>query len=202
MNNPDSGRSTHRSSDSFTDKLAGAADEARARTAELADEAARQARIAASAAASAASAQMKAMLDRQVGAAASTVGEVARAVQGAADDLDRSAPLAASVMRDLSDRMVDYADGLQVRSADELLRNASDFSRRRPALVFGLAAMAGFVALRALKSRSGDEHPPRDTETGARHPSQQHDPAADATAARIGTVERPAPQAEGSPHGL
>ena len=32
------------------------------------------------------------------------------------------------------------------------MRTASDFTRRQPALVFGLASLAGFVLLRVLKS--------------------------------------------------
>ena len=36
--------------------------------------------------------------------------------------------------------------------AEELMRTASDFTRRQPALVFGLASLAGFVLLRVLKS--------------------------------------------------
>ncbi len=38
------------------------------------------------------------------------------------------------------------------KSAEELMRTASDFTRRQPALVFGLASLAGFVLLRVLKS--------------------------------------------------
>jgi hypothetical protein len=36
------------------------------------------------------------------------------------------------------------------------MRTASDFTRRQPALVFGLASLAGFVLLRVLKSSSPD----------------------------------------------
>jgi hypothetical protein len=32
------------------------------------------------------------------------------------------------------------------------MRTASDFTRRQPALVFGLASLAGFMLLRVLKS--------------------------------------------------
>jgi hypothetical protein len=42
------------------------------------------------------------------------------------------------------------------KSVDELMRTASDFTRRQPALVFGLASLAGFVLLRVLKSSSPD----------------------------------------------
>jgi hypothetical protein len=46
------------------------------------------------------------------------------------------------------------ANDLHDQSVDELVRSASDFTRRQPALVFGLAAVAGFVALRTVYSAS------------------------------------------------
>jgi hypothetical protein len=45
-----------------------------------------------------------------------------------------------------------YASNLQAQSVDQLVKNASDFTRRQPALMFGLAALAGFFVMRTLKS--------------------------------------------------
>jgi hypothetical protein len=45
-----------------------------------------------------------------------------------------------------------YAEDLRDQSVDQLVRTASAFTRRQPAMVFGLAALAGFLALRTLKS--------------------------------------------------
>jgi hypothetical protein len=42
---------------------------------------------------------------------------------------------------------------LRGKSADELLRSASDFTRRQPALVFGLASVAGFLLFRIFKAK-------------------------------------------------
>jgi hypothetical protein len=41
---------------------------------------------------------------------------------------------------------------LQDQSVDQLWRSASNYTRRQPAVVFGLAALAGFFALRTFKS--------------------------------------------------
>jgi hypothetical protein len=41
---------------------------------------------------------------------------------------------------------------LRDQSVDQLIGKASDFTRRQPALVFGLAALAGFFAVRTVKS--------------------------------------------------
>jgi hypothetical protein len=44
------------------------------------------------------------------------------------------------------------AEDLRRQSAEELVRSASGFTRRRPALVFGMAALAGFVGFRTLRN--------------------------------------------------
>jgi len=42
----------------------------------------------------------------------------------------------------------------------QLVRTASDYTRKQPALVFGLAALAGFALLRVLKSNTPTEGVP------------------------------------------
>lgn len=96
--------------------------------------------------------QVKELLDRQVGSGADMVGRLAGATRRAAQELERDAPQMAGLVRGAADRMGDYADGLRDQTAEQLMRSASDFTRRQPALVFGLAALAGFLAMRTLKS--------------------------------------------------
>ena len=45
-----------------------------------------------------------------------------------------------------------YAEGLQDQTVEQLTQRASDFTRRQPALVLGLAAVAGFFMFRTWKS--------------------------------------------------
>jgi hypothetical protein len=61
----------------------------------------------------------------------------------------------------VGDRIESYADDMRDQSVDELFRSASNFTRRQPALVFGLAALAGFFALRTIKSTSLPTQPIR-----------------------------------------
>ncbi len=96
--------------------------------------------------------QVKGLLDRQVGRGADMVGHVAGAMRRVAQELDRDAPQLAGLVRTAGDRMDGYAEDLQDQSVEQLIRTASAFTRRQPALVFGLAALAGFLALRTLKS--------------------------------------------------
>jgi hypothetical protein len=96
--------------------------------------------------------EVKDLLNRQVGSGSDMLGCVARSARRAAEDLERDAPQIAGLVRTLASRVDGYAQGLQDQSVDQLWRSASDYTRRQPALVFGLAAIAGFFALRTLKS--------------------------------------------------
>jgi ElaB/YqjD/DUF883 family membrane-anchored ribosome-binding protein len=96
--------------------------------------------------------EVKQLLDRQVKGGAEVLGTVARSANRAAEDLARDAPQVAGLVRSFAGRVDEYSDQLRTQSFDQLVKNASDFTRRQPALVFGLAALAGFFALRTLKS--------------------------------------------------
>jgi hypothetical protein len=96
--------------------------------------------------------QVKQLLDRQVHSGADMMGHVAGAVKRVGQELDRDAPQLAEMVRTAAEQMNEYADGLRHQSAEQLMRGASDFTRRQPAVVFGLAALAGFFVLRTLKS--------------------------------------------------
>src|SRR4029450_12883748 len=104
--------------------------------------------------------QVKQLLDRQVDSGADMMGHVAEAVKRAAQELDRDAPQVAGMVRTAGGQMNGYADGLRHQSAEQLMRGASDFTRRQPAVVFGLAALAGFFVLRTLKSSPSVASPP------------------------------------------
>jgi hypothetical protein len=95
-------------------------------------------------------------LNQQVASGADLVGHVADSVRSAADNLDHSAPQIANLVRGAAERVEEFSDDMRGKSVDELMRTASDFTRRQPALVFGLASLAGFVLLRVLKSSSPD----------------------------------------------
>jgi ABC-type transporter Mla subunit MlaD len=107
---------------------------------------------AASEAASTITDQVKELLDSQLASGVEMVGHLGSSAQRAADDLNRNAPQLAGLVRGVADRIEGYADDMRDQSVDELFRSASNFTRRQPALVFGLAALAGFFAFRTIKS--------------------------------------------------
>jgi hypothetical protein len=45
-----------------------------------------------------------------------------------------------------------YAQTVKGRTVEDLWHNAADFTRRQPALVFGLASLTGFLAYRTFKN--------------------------------------------------
>jgi hypothetical protein len=70
----------------------------------------------------------------------------------AADDLNQRSPVMAGVVRTVANKIESYADDLHDQSVAQLTSAASDFTRRQPALVFGLAALAGFFVLRTIRN--------------------------------------------------
>lgn len=110
------------------------------------------ARKAASEAVSTITDQVKELLDSQLASGVEMVGHLGSSAKRAAADLDRNAPQLAGLVRGVGDRIESYADDMRDQSVDELFRSASNFTRRQPALVFGLAALAGFFAFRTIKS--------------------------------------------------
>jgi ABC-type transporter Mla subunit MlaD len=128
------------------------ASDAYSKASDMAQDAAEKAKQAASQTASAVTRQVKELLDHQVENGAEMVGHFATSAKRAADDLDLNAPQLAGLVRTFADTVESYSDELRGQSVDQLMRAASDLTRRQPALVFGLAALAGFFVFRTLKN--------------------------------------------------
>jgi hypothetical protein len=92
------------------------------------------------------------LLDKQIGNHISAVGVLATSIKRAADDIEEKSPIAAGLVRTLSDKAGEFAETYEDETVEQLIRSASDFTRRQPALVFGLAAFAGFLIFRTIKS--------------------------------------------------
>ena len=145
---------------SATDAIKDAASDAFAKASDMARETGAKAKQAASDTASSLNEQVRDMLDKQISNGWDFAGEVANSFKLAADDLDQKSPFAAGLVRNFADKVEDYAEEFQDQTVEQVIRSASDFTRRQPALVFGLAAMAGFFIFRTIKATQGDTFTP------------------------------------------
>jgi len=128
------------------------AGEALSKVTDAAQQAGSQAKDAAASLASDASQKAKGFLNMQVSSGSDLAGHVARSVHSAADSLDQNAPQLASLARGAAERVEQFSRDIRGQTVEDLVRTASEFTRRQPALVFGLASLAGFLAFRVLKS--------------------------------------------------
>jgi hypothetical protein len=163
--------------------LRSTAGEAASKVAEVAQQAGTQAKEAAASLASDAQQKAKGLLNMQVTAGADLADHVAESAHCAADNLDQNAPQLADLVRGAAERVDQFAQDLRGQTVEDLVRSASDFTRRQPALVFGLASLAGFLAFRVLKSTpprsSGDQvtrsdDPYRHRQLAGERPGQFH----------------------------
>jgi ElaB/YqjD/DUF883 family membrane-anchored ribosome-binding protein len=142
-------------SKSTTDTIKDAASDAFAKASDMARDTGAKAKQAASDTAATVNEQVKDLLDKQIGNSWNFAGQVASSFKLAADDLDQKSPFAAGLVRNFADKVEGYAEEFQDQTVEQMMRSASDFTRRQPALVFGLAAMAGFFMFRTIKSAQG-----------------------------------------------
>ena len=132
------------------------AGEAISKVTDAAQQAGTQAKQTASSLASDANQKAKGFLNQQVTSGADLAGHVADSAQCAADNLSQNAPQLADLVRGAAEKMAEFSRDLRGQTVKDLVQTASDFTRRQPAVVFGLASLAGFLLFRVLKADSED----------------------------------------------
>jgi hypothetical protein len=160
---PGNSESSSARSDTPSQEMRAKAGDAASKIADAARDAGGQAKQAASSLASDATQQVKGFLNMQVTAGADMVDHVVESARAAAESLDQNAPQLAGLVRNAAERAEEFSQDLRDQTVGDLIRTASDFTRKQPALVFGLASLAGFLAFRVLKSsppESSMEHDP------------------------------------------
>lgn len=97
------------------------------------------------------------LVEDQQGRAADYVRAVAAAIDSGAEELDRQGHgTTASYVSQTADEVKDLVDRFAQRDPGELLREVEGFARRRPAVFFGAAFLAGFAATRFLKASASE----------------------------------------------
>ena len=96
------------------------------------------------------------MLGEQQKAAASGLGDFAGALRKAARDMrgdGKEAPMS-RMIESAADGLERFSGSLRDKDLSGVMRDVEGFARRQPVAFFGAAVLAGFVAVRFLKSSS------------------------------------------------
>jgi hypothetical protein len=102
--------------------------------------------------ASQASDRFKETIDGQKTAGAEYVGSLADTKRRAAREFDRDLPIAGTYIRKAAAQVETVSDSIRTGNFNDLVRGAQGFARRQPTAFLGMAVLAGFGAVRFLKS--------------------------------------------------
>ncbi|MGZ6228872.1 MAG: hypothetical protein ACXWNE_12130 [Candidatus Binataceae bacterium] len=102
------------------------------------------------------------------------VGRLAGNIRQAAQAFESDAPFAARGINSAADYVEDAAEKIRGGTFRDLLAGANDFATRQPAAFLGLSVLAGFVAVRFLKT-SGNPTSSSTGEMSHDHPIRSPD---------------------------
>ncbi|MBV9456573.1 MAG: hypothetical protein JO141_03505 [Bradyrhizobium sp.] len=96
--------------------------------------------------------RFKEEVDDKRHAGARYVSSIAEAMRRAAHEFDEELPVAGKFLRSGAEQVDNASERLKKGDFGDLMQGARDFARRQPTAFLGLAALAGFGAVRFLKS--------------------------------------------------
>jgi uncharacterized phage infection (PIP) family protein YhgE len=96
--------------------------------------------------------KLKQTVDSQKNAGADYVGNLADTMRRAAREFDRDLPIAGAYIRKAAAQIEGVSDSIKTGNFSDLVSGAQSFARRQPTAFLGLAVLAGFGAVRFLKS--------------------------------------------------
>jgi hypothetical protein len=103
-------------------------------------------------AASHATDRFKETINGQKAAGAEYVGSLADTMRRAAREFDHDLPIAGTYIRKAATQVETVSDSIKTGNFNDLVRGAQRFARRQPTAFLGIAVLAGFGAVRFLKS--------------------------------------------------
>lgn len=101
--------------------------------------------------------RLKEGMNSQKDAGARYANGIAEAMRRAAREFDNDLPIAGTYLRRGASQVEAISDRIRKGDFNDLLHDAQDFARQRPTAFLGLAVLAGFGAVRFLKSSA--QHP-------------------------------------------
>jgi hypothetical protein len=96
--------------------------------------------------------KLKQTVDDQKNAGADYVGSLADTMRRCAREFDHDLPIAGAYIRKAAAQIEGVSDSIKTGNFNDLVRGAQSFARRQPTAFLGLAVLAGFGAVRFLKS--------------------------------------------------
>jgi uncharacterized phage infection (PIP) family protein YhgE len=96
--------------------------------------------------------KLKQTVDGQKNAGADYVGNLADTMRRAAREFDHDLPIAGAYIRKAAAQIEGVSDQIKSGDISDLVRSTQSFARRQPTAFLGLAVLAGFGAVRFLKS--------------------------------------------------
>jgi len=96
--------------------------------------------------------KLRSAAEDQKNVGADFVTGIATAVRRAAGGFEDQIPQAGEYIRRAADQIDHTSDAIRERDLGELLQGVQDFARRQPTAFLGATVLAGFVAIRFLKS--------------------------------------------------
>jgi hypothetical protein len=110
-------------------------------------------------------------VEEQKAAGADFVSGVAGAFRRAATEFDKDVPQAAQYIRLAADQIGTVSDAFRRRDLNQLVADVQGFARRQPTAFLGAAVLAGFAAVRFLKTSTAGAN------VSSRSSGAQHSPA-------------------------
>jgi hypothetical protein len=98
--------------------------------------------------------KLRTTAEEQKAAGAERVSAIAGAISRTADELESELPQAARYVRSAATEIQNLSDAVRHRDLNVLLRDVQDLARRQPAAFLGVSVLAGFAAVRFLKTSS------------------------------------------------
>jgi hypothetical protein len=102
--------------------------------------------------------KLKQTVDGQKNLGADYVGNLADAMRRAAREFDHDLPIAGAYIRKAASQIEGVSDQIKAGNFNDLVKGAQSFARRQPTAFLGLAVLAGFGAVRFLKSSANDSN--------------------------------------------
>jgi gas vesicle protein len=96
--------------------------------------------------------KLKQTVEGQKSAGAEYVGNLADRIRRAAGEFDNDLPIAGTYIRKAASQVEGVAHTIRTGNFKDLVRGAQSFARRQPTAFLGTAVLAGFGAVRFLKS--------------------------------------------------